>query len=397
MVSTGNRLRHLRQAAGLQVAELAAMTELDPAIVAALECGRRTITSAELSALANGLGVSPLAILEPESLPGRLSIAHRTNGDEDSSREAVMRLTALAELHQVLSDGGHPSVIDAPDPPEGPFESWLEHANALAGWARERLNPSLDDDPFTGLAQAIENRLSADVMVERLGEQASEGASITDAEFPFILINAERTRPRALFTLAHELGHLLHRDGPRVNVDMDLMGRTDEERLANAFAAAFLMPEPDIRRILDDHGRAAGSLALMLAKFGVSYEALVYRLHNLQIINARGRDRLKAAGWAGLLNQFDDEASSRALLVARASRPARRPPVLLTARCVSGVLDGTIGTAPLAGLLGVPIDEMIGMIGMIAGAASVINDDYSSPADSDEDALSSFDADPLVA
>ena len=398
VVSTDSRIRQLRKAAGLQTSELAAASGLDTAIVAALECDCRDITAAELSAIANGLNVSQLAILEPDSLLGRLSFAHRIEGDEESSLEAARRLTALAELHQVLSEGGHPAVADIGEPPHGQSSTWLEHANELADWARERLNTSSRaDDPFTNLAEAIETHLSADVMVESLGGQASEGASITDAEFPFILVNADRPRPRALFTLAHELGHLLHRDGPTLNVDVDLRARTDGERLANAFAAAFLMPEPEIEQVLEDHGRTARSLAQMLTQFGVSYEPLIYRLHNLQIINALGRDRLRSAGWAGLLNQLDDEESSRALLAARGSRPERRPPVLLATRCLSGVLDGTISAAPLAGLLDVSVDEMIRVIDSIAGAAEAINSDYSSPPDSDEDALSSFDADPFAA
>ncbi|MCY3805505.1 MAG: ImmA/IrrE family metallo-endopeptidase [bacterium] len=384
---------------------MAETSGLNPAIVSDLECDRRPATSGELSAVASGLNVSQLAILEPDSLLGRLPIAHRTNGDENSSRDAAMRLTALAELHQVLSDGGHGANTDFGELPQGPFATWLEHANALAEWASDRLYPSQEeddpatvDDPFTTLAQAVETHLPADVMVERLGDHASEGASITDAEFPFILVNADRPKPRALFTLAHELGHLLHREGATLNVDVDLMARTDEERLANAFAAAFLMPESEIKTIIDDHGRTAGALTQMLTQFGVSYESLIYRLHNLRIIDAPGRDRLKAAGWAGLLHQLDDERSSRALLVARGSRPERRPPVLLASRCVGGVLDGTISAAPLAGLLGVPVDEMIEMIEMMGQDASdAINTDYSPPPGSPEDALSSFDADPFAA
>ena len=354
--------------------------------------------ASELSAIAEGLDVSPLAILEPESLPGRLLIAHRTNGDEGRSREAVKRLTELAELHQVLSDGGHPSAPEFDDLPERPSGSWLDQANALAAWAEVRLGPDPDgDDRFTELAQAIKIRLGADVMVESLGEAASEGASITDAEFPFILINADRTRPRALFTLAHELGHLLHRDGPKLNVDVDLRGRDDHERIANAFAAAYLMPENRIEEILNGHGRTAASLAQMLRQFEVSYESLIYRLPNLRIINAQGRDNLRAAGWAGLLSALDDQEMSRDLLAARGSRLERRPPACLAARCLSGVLDGTISAAPLAELLEIPVDEMIEVINSIDGAAEAINSDYSSPADPDDDALLRFDADPLVA
>ena len=397
-MSTGDRIRQLRQAAGLTRAEFAARSGLDPDIVTALEHNRQDLTADELSAIAHSLNVSQLAILEPDSLLGRLSIAHRIDDDTAEPPEAAKRLTALAELHQVLSDGGHPATADLGEPPQGQSSAWLDHANELADWALHRLGSTLGtEDRLTSLAEAIETHLSADVMVESLGEHASEGASITDEEFPFILVNADRPTPRALFTLAHELGHLLHREGTTFNVDMDLRARTDGERLANAFAAAFLMPEPAIEHVLQEHGRTARSLAKMLTQFGVSYESLIYRLHNLQIINALGRDRLRAAGWAGLLNQLEDEESYRALLAARGSRPERRPPVLLATRCLGGVLDGTISAAPLAGLLGVPIDEMIQMINSIAGAADAIKSDYSSPADPDEDALSSFDADPVAA
>ena len=92
--------RQLRKAAGLQTSELATASGLDAAIVAALECDRRELAAAELSAIADGRNISQLAILEPDSLLGRLSFAHRIEGDAESSLEAARRLTALAELHQ---------------------------------------------------------------------------------------------------------------------------------------------------------------------------------------------------------------------------------------------------------------------------------------------------------
>ena len=394
-ISIGGQIRRLREAAGLQAADLAQALNLDPSAVSNIEHDKRSVKASELTAIARFLGVSQLAILEPDSLLARLPVAARAGGSTVDG-PVMSRLTALAELHQVLADGGHPAQQELPSLPTGPFEGWLEHANALAEWAHDRVEPSAgEDDPFTNLITSIENELGIDVLVESFGDYAPLGASITDPEFSLILVSADQPRPRAMFTLAHELGHVLHGDGATLNIDTDLQARSDRERLANAFAAAFLMPENVIRRTVAAEGRLAQSLAHMLIEFGVSYESLVYRLHNLQLINSTGRDHLMAAGWTGLLARLHDVGLKRALLAARGSRPERRPPLLLASRCLSGVLEGTVGAAPLAGLLGMPVDDLIEALNRIESADVIDRADFSSPPDEPEEALRSFDASPV--
>ena len=309
-----------------------------------------------------------------------------------------MRLTALAELHQVLNDGGHPAP-SCPDEPPPRDSRWLQHANALADWAQQRLAPAANgDDRLTELATAIEAKLCVDVMVESLGEDAPLGLSVTDSEFCFILVNVDQLRSRALFTLAHELGHVLNRDGTTINIDRDLRARSDEERLANAFAAAFLMPEPEIKETINKYGRGAESLARMLVGFGVSYETLIYRLHNLGIINAEGRDRLRKTRWASLIEYVDNDEIARGLLAARGARPERRPPTLLATRCLDGALDGIVGAGPLARLLDVDVDDMIEALNSIGPeAAEAIDGDFSFPRDPTDVTIQSFDEDPVAA
>ena len=397
-VSIGRQIRRLRKAAGLRAADLADVLGVDASAVSNLEHDRRNVKAGELGAIANFLGVSQLAILEPDSLLGRLPVAHRTNGDDGGSRDAQMRITALAELHQVLSDGGHPAAVQVAEPPQL-GANWLDRATALADWALQNCAPRSEaEDRLTELATAIEDWLGVDVMIEGLGRDAPLGLSVTDPEFSFILVNADQLRSRALFTLAHELGHVLNLDGQTVNVDTDLKARNDEERLANAFAAAFLMPEPEIRQTIEEHGRGADCLARMVLRFGVSYETLVYRLHNLRIINAEGRDRLRRIRWASLIEHVDDREIARSLLAARGARPERRPPTLLTTRCLHGALDGTIGAGPLARLLDVAVDDMIEALNSTGPeAAKAINDDYSAPEDPPDVAIQSFDEDPVAA
>ena len=396
----GGQLQRLRKHAGLTVSELAEAAGLNVGVVHGIERGGWDIETEGVIDLAWALGVSPMAILEPDSLLGRLPVATRTNGDRVSCG-TVRRLTSLAELHHVLSLNHHyasiPVKVDNA-PQRGSSTTWFDHANDLAEWATNCLRLADNGNArLADLASAIETHLGVDVMIEAREMDAPLGASITDPEFPFILVNADQPTPRALFTLAHELGHVLNQDGCLFHIDRHLRGATDSERSANQFAAALLMPESRIREIIGLYGRGAESLAHMLVRFGVSYESLIYRLNNLHIINKRGRDLLKSARWSGLVHALETTDLARKLLSARGTKPERHPPSLLTKRCWRGVMDGTVGPRPLAGLLDVDVDDLIeGIQSIRSGSTDNMNGDYSSPRDSDETARSALDADPVA-
>ena len=395
----GRRVRQLRIGTGAPLGDVASALGVSAQELSAIERGDRDISDTELTTLADFVGVSELAILEPDSLLGRLAVAPRAGDETVSTREAHRRLTALAEIHHVLRDGGHEAQPRVESVPEDSSGQWLNRANQLAEWAGQRLGDLTRDPPeadrFAALAAAIECQFGVDVMIESLGEAGPLGLSMTDPEFPFILINADEIRPRAMFTLAHELGHVLAGDGSEIKIDEDLRGNNDEERLANAFAAALLMPEQRVSSLIEEHGRDAKCLAMMILYFGVSFESLIYRLHNLQIVNATGRDALKNAGLHGLLRALGDTEESTMLLSAR-ERPPRKPPHHLTTRCISGIWDGTISAAPLAGLLGVETDELVEKLRRAWETADAITEDYSKPKDSPDVVKQAYDADPVA-
>ena len=400
--STGAQIRRLREQTGFAVKELAEGAGLDIDVVREIESGNQDFETEEVFAIAEFLGISPLAIFEPDSLLGRLPVAPRTNGGGGSCAKMRRLLTSLAELHHALSLKGHHALIPSAigkAPRRESSSTWLNHADDLADWTVDQLGIANNGNIRLGdLAAAIEHYMGIDVMVEASGADAPLGASITDTEFPFILVNADQPTARALFTLAHELGHVLSQDGCLLNIDINLRGLTDGKRFANAFAAAFLMPESQIQEIIDIHERGAISLAHMLIEFGVSYESLIFRLHNLKVINAYGRDRLRSAGWPGLVHALGDADLSRTLLSTRGTKPERRPPGLLTNRCWRGMLVGHVSARPLAGLLDIDVDDLIDSIESVGSESmAVINGDYSSPLDSDETTRSVFDTDPVAA
>lgn len=102
---------------------------------------------------------------------------------------------------------------------------------------------------------------------------------------------------RQRFTIAHEIGHFALHDGGtyvdrgttlRLRSSANNSGSVVEEREANQFAAALLMPAPWLKRELKMHAVDLGddeSLRALCERFGVSSQAMMYRLMNLRLLD----------------------------------------------------------------------------------------------------------------
>jgi Zn-dependent peptidase ImmA (M78 family)/transcriptional regulator with XRE-family HTH domain len=355
----GARIRELREQLGIQAQDLATLVQLDPSAISNIEHGKRGVKSDELAAIAQALGVSPLAILDQTSLLARLPVSPRTSSGTLLKGDVLTRLTGLAELHEVLVECDIPTqaLVESPGVETG---NWLTEAKRLAEWVAPKLG-ALDtgQDRFSSLVRSIEENLGIDVMVEVRESPGVFGASITDAEFSLIFVNADQRATQALFTLAHELGHVLAKDGDSlIIVDDDLNPRSNNERFANAFAANLLLPEHKVRELIPSGSPNALTICRLLSDSGASFETLVYRLHNLRIVNASGRDQLKSLGLRGVIAQIDDPELIAQLLSQVAARPSRHPPSHLTRRAAACYRRGVIGARPLAGLIGVDAEEI---------------------------------------
>jgi Zn-dependent peptidase ImmA (M78 family) len=129
--------------------------------------------------------------------------------------------------------------------------------------------------------------------------------------------------------------------------------RTPAETRANAFAAAFLMPAGALRAATGEHSTPTEELiADLLARYRVSLDALAFRLHNLGIIDAAGRDSVRRM------------SSTRiALRQGRASdlqtRHDQRWPDGLLRRAVEAYAKGRISIRPIAQLINVDPDALL--------------------------------------
>jgi Zn-dependent peptidase ImmA (M78 family) len=204
------------------------------------------------------------------------------------------------------------------------------------------------DDPAT----VIERDLGIHVLVEPFGA-GFDGLAYATPSFRLAIVNSEIPWSRQRFTLLHECGHIITGDGGDrdVCIDGDVMGAADriEEMRANAFAAAALMPEEDIRAqvtapVTDQ------TFAEIVGRYRVSPDAMAWRLKSLGLVDTKRRAELGAVPiqQAALRGGWTQEYRE---LTRTQGRP--RPPLVLADRAVDAFVRGKISARPVAALLGV--------------------------------------------
>lgn len=130
-----------------------------------------------------------------------------------------------------------------------------------------------------------------------LGENAVLGFAEKRDEDIIVFTNSSNRLSREIFTLAHEIGHIiLHLNKKQPFIDDHLTiadcGKDELEQEANYFAACLLMPSDDVDRFIDfelpdfeKKGLSGMDIARMMSEFNVSYEMALNRLESLGKIN----------------------------------------------------------------------------------------------------------------
>jgi Zn-dependent peptidase ImmA (M78 family) len=181
-----------------------------------------------------------------------------------------------------------------------------EEAARLADEFRERFTPDRPDDPLTDLPRVI---TELGVILGRLETSRFEGASVIVDGYPFIFVSP-RFSGRMLFTLAHEIGHLItHHSSSRRSVHFDLAGqigrvtryKSQAESFVNAFASVLLMPArgigialQQIRKYLQVEAAAVGDVEILYISriYGVSFEVAARRCEDLELLPHGGAKSL---------------------------------------------------------------------------------------------------------
>jgi len=145
-------------------------------------------------------------------------------------------------------------------------------------------------------AKMLVRKLNFTLVYRPLSEN-SFGISCRSGEKRFMLINSQSTRGRQHFTIAHELYHLYFDENPVPHMCCGGPA-TGEERNANRFASALLMPREGILSCVSGeeitrHDVDIATVLRMEQLFGVSHSTLLIRLKDLGLISSARFDALE--------------------------------------------------------------------------------------------------------
>jgi len=155
----------------------------------------------------------------------------------------------------------------------------------------EEIRSEIWGDGFPVDPVKIAKELDIRVVGAELPENVSGAIIKKKNKDTVIILHSDDSVSRRRFSCAHELGHFLCRlEENRDLIEyeyMDLrgdaasLGTEPDEIFANSFAANLLMPEKEVRKRYSD----VKNLSLLAVRFGVSPQALRFRLNNLGLID----------------------------------------------------------------------------------------------------------------
>jgi len=205
----------------------------------------------------------------------------------EKTRETVSRYLELEDILHINRDFvnhiGHITIQSNED---------VERA---ANLLREKWG--LGVDPLGNVVELLEdNHIKVIEIFEQDGFDGMQ--TLVNNTIPVIALNSSKLiqHDRKRFTALHELGHLL------LTFDESVSSR-DRELFCHYFAGALLLPSVSAEKELGKNRTKLyiNELGVLKQQYGISIQALIHRLHNLEIINKAYTDYflkfIKDQGW----------------------------------------------------------------------------------------------------
>ncbi|MCA2712044.1 MAG: XRE family transcriptional regulator [Microcystis sp. M015S2] len=302
----GKRLKQAREQRGMTQEAAAKIIEVARTTLVAIEKGERRLKSSELVNLARAYGksVSDFLVLTPpiESFEVQFrSASRRGEAEKTEVQSVILRFQEFCQNYLELEE-----LMKSPLPRNYPPEYHLDDtfpiniiAESIANAERQRLG--LGDKPISLLRDILEQEVGIRIFYLPMPSQSkcSEMYSYNETIGACIAINANHPRERQLWSLAHGYLHFLaHRYQPVIDYLDEYQRMPKSEQLAEAFPKYFLMPTSSLLKRYNDIKQSQGKftpthLITLAHYYGVSIQALCYRLEEMQLLPSDTYNRLK--------------------------------------------------------------------------------------------------------
>lgn len=302
----GELLQQARKKCDMTQADAAKVIGAARTTIVAIEKGERRLKPNELIKLARAYGravsdfVRPSPVIEPFAVQFRAAY-QRSEQEEMQVTPVIQRLEELCRNYLELEE-----IMDAPLPRNYPQEYDVTNmpieaaAESIAIAERQRLG--LGDAPIPLLRDFLEQSVGIRIFYLKMPAKYSEIYSYDEQIGACMAINLEHYEERRRWSMAHGYLHFLaHRRKPVVDFEGQYQRIPESERLAEAFPKYFLMPTSGLLRRFNDmyrtHSKFTPTNLFTLAHYyGVSIEALIYRLEEMGLLPSGTWDRLRDRG-----------------------------------------------------------------------------------------------------
>jgi Zn-dependent peptidase ImmA (M78 family) len=320
-------LQWARESQGLSVDEVAARMKRAPEEIAAWEAGESAPTYVQLETLAYKIYKRPIAVFfwpqppqeaEPErefrTLP-EFDLEDLTADTRYQIRLAHSLQLSLKELNDERNTAQRIIFRDiALSTRDNLAEKAAEVRNYLGVSLETQATWRSEELAVKAWRNAIEEA-GVFVFKHAFKEKEISGFCLLDNEFPIIYLNNSTTKTRQIFSLFHELGHLLFHINGISKFDSSYINQLNQperriERFCNAFAAELLMPAQDFDAQLLEYRRPDERAVVALAnRYSVSREVVFRRLRDKELVSQKLYEE-KAAEWAAQATQKQDNGGN---------------------------------------------------------------------------------------
>lgn len=206
--------------------------------------------------------------------------------------------TEAIQLAAAIQDAARQ--LDVPGVSELPQIASPEQIHEFALRAREFFGISLRDQAESKEARTFYNLCRKKiedqgvfVVQESFPETDGSGFCLADRLYPVIVVNTKKqTRGRRLFTLIHELAHVLI---GATGISDPFIQKNQTEKFCNLFASFFLVPNPYVLPLLQNisppRDPDIDDVASIARRLKISQQAAILRLEQLRLVREGSHER----------------------------------------------------------------------------------------------------------
>lgn len=231
----------------------------------------------------------------PEDRPLAVEFRHPAGDERELNPSERRHLRRAARFQEILSWLAGELELEKPRTASATIN---DDPVVIAKAAREAIKvPTTDQKRWANASIAFDEwrnaleRTGQLIFLFSIGKESCSGFSLWNDKAPVIAINTAWNESARIFTLFHELAHLITRTSSACVESGRATAKTDPvERWCERFSAAFLMPDRDVTSALYNLGFVQGSnlMDLSVAKrianlYKVSLRAAVIRLIELKV------------------------------------------------------------------------------------------------------------------